>query len=91
MLREPPDASKQAKVFGVLVSINSDGILQMRAPINRFKRKLNLALDTAIQGMEDKQLASFESEVLFPRGIQYLALYSCCCNADDVLRYLQHT
>lgn len=73
-------------VLGVLVSIKREGALEMRAPIKRFKRKLNQALDNGIKEMQKKQLNRF---LKLPRVFIYLSLYSCCCNAKEVLLYLK--
>lgn len=61
--------------------------MEIRAIINRFKKKLNQSIDSDIRKIQGKSIMHFE-RALLSRIFQYLALYSCCCNANEVLAFL---
>lgn len=76
-------------VLGVLISIRPDRNLELRAPINRLKNKFFQSIDNDIRKIQGKRVKHFE-RALLPRVFQYLALYSCCCNANEILAFLQN-
>lgn len=77
-------------VLGVLISIRPDRNLELRAPINRLKNKFFQSIDNDIRKIQGKRVKHFE-RALLPRVFQYLAFYSCCCNANEVLAFLQNS
>lgn len=77
-------------VLGVLISIRPDRQLELRAAINRLKiKKWCQSIDNDIRKIQGKRVKHFE-RALLPRVFQYLAPYSCCCNANEVLAFIQN-
>lgn len=61
-------------ILGVLTSISPDGTLKFVAPINRFKKKLDRAINKDIRKIEGKGLPHFR-RALFPRFSILLSIH----------------
>lgn len=70
-------------------NINSSG-QKLGVKGTRFKNKLFQSIDNDIRKIQGKRVKHFE-RALLPRVFQYLALYSCCCNANEVLAFLRNS
>lgn len=77
-------------VLGVLVSIDLDGLLRMRAPINRFKKKIHSFLIQEREKHKKEEGIPSLFKKLLPKIRTYLALYCCCQNEKDVIAYVKN-